>query len=67
MKTVRGLPMVTVEQCIRYHETALEIEAQRDKLLAGLRNCAAALEHRDKNAFEARSARAIIAEIEADK
>jgi hypothetical protein len=37
MKTVRGLPMVTVEQCILHHETALEIEAQRDKLLVILK------------------------------
>jgi hypothetical protein len=37
MKSVSGLPMVTVEQCIRYHEAASEIERQRDKLLAALK------------------------------
>jgi hypothetical protein len=37
VKSVMGMPMVTVEQCTRFRQTAHEIEQQRDELLAAVK------------------------------
>jgi hypothetical protein len=38
MKTLRGMPLVTVEQIVRYQKAAVTIELDRDELLVALRD-----------------------------
>jgi hypothetical protein len=72
MKSVRGMPMVTVEQCIRYHEAASEIERQRDKLVASITRILWASRHCSQFDWVGEDdpwgdAAALIEEIEASK
>jgi hypothetical protein len=61
--SLKDIPVVTVEQIMRFREKAISIEQQRDKLLA---ICSGILEN-GIGASDLNSMRAIIAEIEATK
>jgi hypothetical protein len=63
VKTLKGMPMVTVEQCARYSRVANVIEDQRDKLLYALRQAKYLIKGREHTGF----IDTLIAETEATK